>query len=145
MRFPLNNKRYLKYLWVLGAVLLFACPETVSCGFAAEDITVQWIDVSDLGTVLRDRTPVIVDLRTPREFKGGHLAGAVNIPIENLIRRHSQLDDYRDKPVLLYCRTVNKTRRAIWLLQERGFKSIYALWGGYEGLKIHKRGAELPQ
>jgi rhodanese-related sulfurtransferase len=137
MMLPLNNKRYFKYLCVISVLFLFASPGNVSCGSAVEGITVQWIDVNDLETVLRDQNPLIVDLRTPREFKGGHLAGALNIPIEDLIHNRPLLNDYKDKHVLLYCRTVNKTRKAIWLLHERGFKSIYALRGGYEGLKFH--------
>lgn len=137
MMFPLNSKRYLKYFYIMGVLILYAWTGNVSCGFATEGITVQWIDVDDLEAVLRDQNPVIVDLRTPREFQDGHLAGAVNIPIEDLMHNRPLLDDYKNKHILLYCRTDNKTLRAIWLLQERGFKFIYALRGGYEGLKYH--------
>ncbi|HPK54398.1 MAG TPA: rhodanese-like domain-containing protein [Smithellaceae bacterium] len=127
------------FLWApligaLSAAIIFAV--IVSTGFAAEETRVRWISIEKLQQVIEEQEPVIVDLRTPEEFRRGGIPGAINIPIETLRSDRSVLDAHKGKPLLLYCRTVNKTDRALWLLDKRGFKSIYALKGGYEAYRI---------
>jgi rhodanese-related sulfurtransferase len=120
-------------------ISLFAVLGLALCANAEEDRRVRWIDVDNLKTILQEKKPVVIDLRTPGEFERGHLPGAVNLPIGELSSRPSRLDEYKDKPILFYCRTVNKTARAIRLIEDRGFKSIYALRGGYEAIVIYDR------
>ncbi len=91
----------------------------------------RWIDLNSMKKILEEQAPVIIDLRTPHEFEQGHIPGAVNVPLDELRANRTLLDKYKDHPVLLYCRTVNRTGRALWLLEGRGFKLIYALSGGY--------------
>ncbi|MFO7569960.1 MAG: rhodanese-like domain-containing protein [Smithellaceae bacterium] len=88
--------------------------------------------------IIEAQAPAIVDLRTPREFEQGHIPGAVNVPVDDLRANRTLLDAYKDKPLLLYCRTVNRTGRVLWMLEGRGFKLIYALKGGYaEYRRLH--------
>ena len=122
----------------VAALLLLICFGNILCSFAAEKTMVRWIGVDEFQSVLH-KTPVIIDLRTPREFEDGHLKGAVNIPVDDLIENRTLLDAYKDRPVLLYCRTVNRTGRALRILEGSGFKSIYALRGGYEAFKLQGR------
>lgn len=108
-------------------------------GFAAQETSARWIDVDQLDKVIEKQNPVIIDLRTPLEFQHGHIAGAINIPIEALRTDRSAMDAYKNKPLLLYCRTIKKTDLALWLLEGRGFKTIYALKGGYEAYRLRGR------
>ena len=108
-------------------------------GYASEETAARWIGVYELATLTQEKGLVIIDLRTPHEFEKGHLPGALNVPIEDLRYRGSLLDVYKDKPILLYCRTVNKTARAIRIIKDRGFKSLFALRGGYEEFKLYNR------
>jgi rhodanese-related sulfurtransferase len=100
---------------------------------------VHWIGIDQLDSIIEEKMPVIVDLRTPLEYEQGHLPGAVNVPVDNLRVNRSLLHPYKDKPVLLYCRTVNKTGRALWMLEGQGFNAIYALRGGYEAYRLRGR------
>ena len=92
---------------------------------------VRWIDRAELEALLEDKDLVIIDIRTPREFRGGHIPGAVNVPLDDIERGRADLDRYRDRAVLIYCRTVNRSGLAIPLLQAKGFREIYVLRGGY--------------
>lgn len=96
----------------------------------------RWIDLNQMKKIIEEQNPVIIDLRTPREFEQGHVPGALNVPVDDLRTDRTLLDAYKDKPVLLYCRTVNRTGRALWLLEGRGFKMIYALNGGYAAYQL---------
>ena len=124
---------------VFGVIILFLFTGFISDLPAAERTRARWIGIDQINNIIENQKPVIVDLRTPGEYERGHISGAVNVPIEVLRSNRSALDIYKDNPVLLYCRTINKTDLAIWFLENRGFKSIYALKGGYEAYKSQRR------
>jgi rhodanese-related sulfurtransferase len=72
----------------------------------------------------------VLDVRTPAEFAAGHLAGAVNVDFRaaDFAARASKLE--RSRGYLVYCRTGNRSRLALPILQRLGFTSLYHLQGG---------------
>ncbi|MDP5157509.1 MAG: rhodanese-like domain-containing protein [Flaviramulus sp.] len=74
----------------------------------------------------------LVDVRTPIEFKSGHIKNAININFfdrEQFITSFNKLD--KEAPVYLYCRSGNRSLKAAKRLDSLGFKKIYNLKGGY--------------
>ncbi|MCB9780551.1 MAG: rhodanese-like domain-containing protein [Alphaproteobacteria bacterium] len=67
----------------------------------------------------------LLDVRTPMEFRGGHVQGATNIPVDELGRRLDELDQAR--PVVVYCRSGARSHRASGLLQHAGFAQVWDL------------------
>ncbi|MEM6991189.1 MAG: rhodanese-like domain-containing protein [Myxococcota bacterium] len=65
----------------------------------------------------------LLDVRTPAEFNGGHIPGAVNIPVGELAERLSELGD-RDVPVVVYCRSGQRSGRAQKMLLAEGFAKV---------------------
>ena len=78
--------------------------------------------------------PVYVDVRTPAEFAAGHVAGAINIPYDQMPQRWTELDSLRARPVVLYCRSGHRAGIALQELQTHGFTGAVN-GGGLEGLK----------
>lgn len=77
---------------------------------------------------VQNRQPhVLVDVRTPQEFASGHIAGAVNIPLQELPRQLDSLP--KDQPVVLYCRSGARSSTAAQMLARAGFTEIYDLGG----------------
>jgi rhodanese-related sulfurtransferase len=70
---------------------------------------------------------ILIDVRTPDEFASGHIAGAVNIPVEEIADRLDEVP--QDKPVVLYCRSGNRSNQASGILVNAGFTGIYDLGG----------------
>ena len=70
---------------------------------------------------------VLIDVRTPEEFASGHIADAVNIPVDQLASRLSEVP--QDKPVVLYCRSGNRSGQAAQILDRAGYTQIYDLGG----------------
>lgn len=68
--------------------------------------------------------PFILDVRTPAEFKRGHLPNAVLIPVQELQRRSAELSTYREKDILIYCATGNRSTVASKILLDEGFTRI---------------------
>jgi rhodanese-related sulfurtransferase len=68
--------------------------------------------------------PLILDVRTEREFAGGHLENAVLIPVQVFRQRLGELADHKQRPVLVYCRTGNRSTVAAKLLVDAGFEQV---------------------
>ena len=75
---------------------------------------------------------VIVDVRTSEEYKGGHIRGSVNIPLNNLQNHLSKLD--KNKPVITCCASGMRSASAKSVLQSNGFKEVHN-GGGWMSLK----------
>ena len=61
----------------------------------------------------------LVDVRRPYEYEGGHLPGAVNIEMNELPARSAEIA--RDRPVLFYCRSGNRSSMAVDAFREAGY------------------------
>jgi phage shock protein E len=70
---------------------------------------------------------LLLDVRTPAEFSGGHIPGAVNIALQNLPQRLAELP--KDRPLVIYCRSGNRSRQAQQYLAQAGFTNTFDLGG----------------
>jgi rhodanese-related sulfurtransferase len=70
---------------------------------------------------------VLVDVRTAEEFASGHIPGAVNIDVQHLQLRMREIP--RDQPVVLYCRSGNRSATAARILKAEGYEDVYDLGG----------------
>ena len=75
-----------------------------------------------------NRDHFLLDVRTPEEFDEGHIAGAVNIPVQILDQYLSSVPQDRD--VVLYCRTGNRSQVAMEILNQAGYQNVYDIEGG---------------
>ncbi len=72
--------------------------------------------------LLKNGTATIVDVRTPAEFMGGHVAGSINIPLQNV---PSKLDEFRNmKNLVLCCASGNRSGQATAWLQANGVECV---------------------
>jgi SulP family sulfate permease len=92
--------------------------------------TVPEISAQDLRQKLRSRTtsPLIVDVREPREFKGGHIPEAQLIPLPDLLSKTTHLNG--DREVVFVCRSGRRSRRAAQVLRSQGHTDVSILQGG---------------
>lgn len=72
----------------------------------------------------------VVDLRNANEFKTGYISGAINIPNDNLDARITELEKYKDKPVILVCKSGQSSAAAAAKLEKAGFSKVKRLRGG---------------
>lgn len=69
----------------------------------------------------------LVDVRTPEEFSGGYIPGAININLQELQQKLSRIPT--DKPVVVYCRSGNRSAFAANILKQAGYTEVYDLGG----------------
>lgn len=70
----------------------------------------------------------LVDIREPNDYKSGHIAGAINIPMAKLSEKQSRLN--KDKPIIVICAAGQRAIAAADLLQKQGFTQVALLNGG---------------
>ncbi|TXI76761.1 MAG: rhodanese-like domain-containing protein [Dechloromonas sp.] len=75
---------------------------------------------------------IVVDVREADEFAAGHLPDARNIPGSKLAERISEIDKYKDKPVIVCCATGMRSNKACAELKKNGFSRINNLAGGVD-------------
>ena len=102
---------------------------------AAVQVSAKDISVKDAATLLQNPPPglTIVDVRTPAEFREGHLAGAVNMDFFGASFDSQILGLPKDKPVLLYCRTGNRSAGAYEAMEKEGITNILHMNEGITG------------
>lgn len=76
------------------------------------------------------RKAQLIDVREPKEFDGGHILGARNIPLTQLKQRMSELR--KDQAIYLYCQNGSRTGRAALMLNKKGYQDISQLKGGFK-------------
>ena len=76
---------------------------------------------------------LVIDVRTAEEFAEGHFPGAINIPLEDIVRGIRARNVDKDQTVLLYCRSGNRSGQAEVKLQSSGFAGAKNV-GGLEAL-----------
>ena len=81
---------------------------------------VRTLDIPALSDLLNGET-LILDVRDAADYAAGHIAGARSIPLPGLKQRLAELDDWRDRPVAVICRTDKRSAQAVQLLTEAGF------------------------
>ena len=74
---------------------------------------------------------LLVDARTPEEFASGHLEGAINIPHDQTVARIAEFGSDKDRSIVVFCRSGNRSGQAQGFLEEHGFSSVHN-GGGYE-------------
>lgn len=76
-----------------------------------------------------NKAPILFDVRTPSEFKSGHIEGAINIPFDQISQRIDQILQFKDQLVVVYCRSGRRAQTATDTLEKEGFTELYDLTG----------------
>jgi rhodanese-related sulfurtransferase len=82
-------------------------------------------------TLLMNREDALVlDVRETGEWGSGHITGARHITLGQLDKRLSELDKFKEKPIIVVCATGNRSSSACGQLKKNGFGKVYSLGGG---------------
>jgi len=116
----------LKFLVPIFVVMLASFP-----GVSAQKIQLKSPEVKEV--LKKNKSIVILDVRTPEEFAAGHLKGAKNIDIKQP-DAYSKIDKLNTKTsYLVYCRTNHRSGMAVEYMMQKGFKKVYQMMDGFPG------------
>ena len=93
--------------------------------------TIERITAGSLGGRLKTRnSPLVLDVRTEREWEAGHINDSLNIPLPHLMERMGEVP--KDRPVVVHCASGYRSSIAASLLEGVGMTNVFDLIGGYE-------------
>ena len=77
---------------------------------------------------------ILVDVRSPQEYREGHIPGSKNVPLQQL-DKISSVTDNKDVPMFVYCYSGGRSRQATAMLQHMGYTNVQNIGGiaAYQG------------
>lgn len=94
---------------------------------------VKEVDVVEALQLINHKNAIILDVREESEYKSGHILNAKWIPLGKLVGRIGELERYRAQPIVLVCRSGQRSASACVALGKQGFAQAYNLSGGVMG------------
>ena len=93
------------------------------------------IDIDEFRKKIVSEKYVLVDVRTEKEFDDGHIEDALNIDYFSDTFSDEISNIGLENPVLVYCRSGNRSGKSMKIMSDLGFKEVYNLIGGIKGWK----------
>lgn len=84
---------------------------------------------------IKNKTATVIDVRSPMEFESEHFPGALNVPLEEVAFKVTEISSM-PKPIVVYCRSGNRSGMAKTLLNQQGLTEVYNGGGVYEMLSV---------
>ncbi len=130
-----------RYFIARSLLLVFALLFFLACKGEPQKSVVPSITAEQVRqNIAAQKDFLILDVRTPEEFNGplGHIPGAVQIPVQQLEDRIGELAQYKDKDILVYCRSGHRSVRGTKILLKAGYKATNMLGGMKAWNKLSK-------
>ena len=91
---------------------------------------IRHVSMNDIVKIMEENKDcVIVDVRTPDEYKEGHIPNAINIPNETINETvYNKLKD-KNQLILIYCRSGSRSRQAAYKMQKLGYTNLVDFGG----------------
>lgn len=111
------------------AVLVSLLLLTVSVALAVGPTNITSVQAKNL--IAKKAGTVLLDVRTPDEYRQARLKGSVLIPMGELTRRLGEIP--RDRPVLVYCAVGSRSASVASFLASKGYREVYNMSDGIVG------------
>ena len=113
-----------KIYWALAAVLGLSL--VVQQLQAADGVDVKQAQS------MNKQGALLLDVREPDEYSAGHAPNAKLVPLGQLSSRLQELATYKDKPIVVMCRSGRRSAQAVSILKDAGFSQVSNVQGGIQ-------------
>jgi len=80
--------------------------------------------------LINHKNALVLDVREESEYKLGHVLNSMLIPLGKLNERIGELEKFKERPIVVVCRSGHRSGSACVMLGKRGFTQAYNLAGG---------------
>ncbi|HEY5636433.1 MAG TPA: rhodanese-like domain-containing protein [Burkholderiales bacterium] len=91
------------------------------------------VDTLQATQMINRQDAVLVDVRELAEWTQGRVLGARHVPAGQIEARAAEISKKKDRPVIVYCESGNRSSGAAATLRKHGYTSVYNLSGGFAG------------
>lgn len=132
------DSRYIEFLtnhFVLAGAWVAVAGMLVYSFFSARLRGFSSIPSSMATQLINRENAIILDVREDNEYREGHIINSLHIPVGYLRDRVKELEKYKDQPIIVGCRSGQRSSQACSILKKHGFDKVYNLNGGIMGWK----------
>lgn len=122
--------KYLPVIYVIAVLIVGSCNQkTIEQTPVKEFPNIKIADVQK--KINAKNNILLLDVRTATEFDGplSHIAGAVLLPIQELEQRVDELNEHKEKEIIVICRSGNRSQTGTRILISHGFNAVNMLGG----------------
>jgi len=135
VKFVIDNIFLIAVAFVSGAMLVWPMVRRGAGG-----PSVNTLEATQL---INRQDALVVDVREQAEYAQSHILNARLLPLSQLEARLADIEKFKDKPVIVYCATGNRSSAAAATLRKSGFSNVSNLSGGFAawrqaGLPVQK-------
>lgn len=116
--------------WYLFLALLVVVAALVAQPLLESASGVRRVESAEAVQIINRQAGVVIDVREPAEFKNGHIAKAINIPLSQINTRSQELKKFKGRPLIVCCAGGLRSARAAAALRRQGFPTACNLVGG---------------
>ncbi|MGD8589189.1 MAG: rhodanese-like domain-containing protein [Chromatiales bacterium] len=88
------------------------------------------LDPTGATDLINHQNAVVVDVRPAADYQKGHIINAINIPSNGFANQVNSLSKYKDRPIIVSCRSGSQSQAACQQLRKAGFEKVFNLHGG---------------
>ncbi|SBS26804.1 Thiosulfate sulfurtransferase GlpE [Marinomonas spartinae] len=88
------------------------------------------VSTSTATTMMNNDEAIVLDIRPEKEFKTGHITGAINIPSDKIKSSLNKLEKHKDKAIIVACKTGMNSNATAKELNKAGVTKVFKLKGG---------------
>ena len=135
MKFVMDNIFLIAVALVSGAMLVWPL-----LGRGAGGPSVNTLEATQL---INRQDALVLDVREQAEYAQSHILNSRGLPLSQIEARIGDIEKFKDKPVIVYCATGNRSSTAAAVMRKRGFSNVFNLNGGFAawqqaGLPVQK-------
>ncbi len=122
MQFIWDNIGIFLAAWFSGAMLLWPLLGRLR--------GVKEVGIAEALQLINHKNALVLDVREENEFNAGHILNSRLVPLGKIKENIGDLERYRERPIVVVCRSGQRTTAACVLLGKHGFSQVYNLAGG---------------
>lgn len=88
------------------------------------------VDAQKAVSLVNHDDALLLDVREANEYSEGHILDSVHVPLSAFDKRVGELEKYKDRPIVVACRSGHRSARAAGILRKNAFEQVYNLRGG---------------
>ncbi|EKA92586.1 rhodanese-like domain-containing protein [Fusobacterium periodonticum] len=93
------------------------------------------VEAKDIETLSKNKE-FLLDVREEYEYQAGHVKGAINLPLREILSQKDSLP--KDRDIYVYCRTAHRSADAVNFLKSLGFDKVHNIEGGFIDISFNE-------
>ena len=135
MKFVIDNIFLIAVALVSGAMLVWPLLRRGAGGHS--------VNTLEATQLINRQDALVLDVREQAEYAQSHILNSRGLPLSQIEARIGDIEKFKDKPVIVYCATGNRSSTAAAVMRKRGFSNVVNLSGGFAawqqaGLPVQK-------